>query len=43
LLRYLENKDIERYRSLIEKLGIRVWIRAGLPALLVYIIRNDWR
>ncbi|TFZ39812.1 30S ribosomal protein S15 [Soehngenia longivitae] len=23
LLRYLENKDIERYRSLIEKLGIR--------------------
>jgi small subunit ribosomal protein S15 len=24
LLRYLENKDIERYRSLIEKLGIRV-------------------
>ena len=23
LLRYLQNKDIERYRSLIEKLGIR--------------------
>lgn len=23
LLRYLENKDIERYRSLIERLGIR--------------------
>ncbi|WP_071027396.1 30S ribosomal protein S15 [Peptoniphilus raoultii] len=23
LLRYLKNKDIERYRSLIEKLGIR--------------------
>ncbi|GFN36458.1 30S ribosomal protein S15 [Tepidimicrobium xylanilyticum] len=23
LLKYLENKDIERYRALIEKLGIR--------------------
>ena len=23
LLKYLRNKDIERYRSLIEKLGIR--------------------
>ena len=23
LLRYLQNKDIERYRTLIEKLGIR--------------------
>ena len=35
LLAYLKKTDIERYRALIEKLGLRIWCFSGLRWLVV--------
>ena len=44
LLGYLQKVDIERYRAIVEKLGLRKYSRerATFVALLIVFIRGGW-